>query len=547
MKQKYTPLLVLFCLGFFVYMFSFGNDFVWDDEQFIVKNQYIRSVAHVPDIFTTNTIAGAGHTSNYYRPLTTLSFLVDYHIWGLNPFGFHLTNTLLHILSGVWLYLLLKELRIGSRASFLISAVFLVHPIHTEAVVYMNSRGDSHYTFWLLLGLLMFVWSLKDKDLEIAVGKQQIRLSPGVLVWWSVCAYGLSILAKEIGIAGLGMFVLIVLIYGLGWGWKNIFSRKWKQMVGLGGVLLVAVGYVLLRLTVLSFGDGLNFYGSDSIYGSNLMVRIYTFGRVFWEYMSWLVWPYPLHMERMVPVFTGVNLWFIGMILVNMAVLVLAYWDWWQNNRATIFMGWGWFWIMIFPVSGVVPINGLLYEHWLYMPMVGFFVTVLGVWRLLGRPSLKSKWLLVGVGVWLGILSVMTIRQNYLWRNPVVFYEYTLQFSESARLYNNLGMAYEERGWTEEALEAYESALGLADWYPQTYHNMANLYRRMGDVQLAEKHYEKAIEIDPSFYFAYWPLVEIALEQGDRDRAITYLSILTELFPEDIELRFLLLDLKTGL
>ena len=90
-----TKKLVLILIGatFLAYFSSFSNPFIWDDEQFITSNAYVRNF-DIGKIFTTNTVAGAGVQSNYYRPLTTLSFAVDTAIWGSNPFGFHLTNLL---------------------------------------------------------------------------------------------------------------------------------------------------------------------------------------------------------------------------------------------------------------------------------------------------------------------------------------------------------------------------------------------------------------------------------------------------------------------
>jgi len=187
--------LILVAMGMLAYGLSLSNKFVWDDEQFIVRNRFIREFEYVDEIFRTNTIAGAGEVSNYYRPLTTLSFLGTYKLFGLSEFWFHATNTLLHVGAGVVLYLFLKELKMGEKASFWISLVFLVHPIQTEAVVYANSRGDSLYTLFLFLGLWVFARSFRDKRWW--------------LTWVAVLFYGLSVLSKEIGLAGLSLYILV--------------------------------------------------------------------------------------------------------------------------------------------------------------------------------------------------------------------------------------------------------------------------------------------------------------------------------------------------
>ena len=113
-NSKYILLLVV--LTIVSYASSLNNAFVWDDEQFIYNNNYVKQFV-VSKLWTENTIAGAGQTSTYYRPLTTFSFAVDHAIWGLNPFGFHLTNTLLHMGAGILLSALLALLLILSFAA----------------------------------------------------------------------------------------------------------------------------------------------------------------------------------------------------------------------------------------------------------------------------------------------------------------------------------------------------------------------------------------------------------------------------------------------
>ena len=133
--RKYSKTLLLVIITLAVYFSSLFNHFVWDDEQFIYRNQYVASF-DVSHIFSTNTIAGAGETSNYYRPITTLSFAWDYLFWGLNPIGYHLTNTLLHIGAGILLYIILKNLRFSKVAAFWLSLIFLVQLHGQEHLVF---------------------------------------------------------------------------------------------------------------------------------------------------------------------------------------------------------------------------------------------------------------------------------------------------------------------------------------------------------------------------------------------------------------------------
>jgi protein O-mannosyl-transferase len=216
MKQRFA-FLILFILGLVSYGFGLNNQFVWDDEQFIYKNQFVKTFA-VKEIFTTNTIAGAGELSNYYRPLTTLSFAIDYSIWGLTPFGFHLTNLLLHISAGCVLILILRALKIPIIPATIIAGLFIVHPIQTEAVSYANSRGDSLFTFFAFGSVLSFLYVLSKKNYAITIYNLSLSLTPKIFGTLAVMLYATSIFSKEIGIATGGLHAVVFL--------HHFFSKK---------------------------------------------------------------------------------------------------------------------------------------------------------------------------------------------------------------------------------------------------------------------------------------------------------------------------------
>src|SRR3989339_2024464 len=101
--------VVLFMVGVAAYANTAKNGLFWDDDEFIIKNAYIRSFRYLPQWFSQPLTAGAGVNSNYYRPLLQLSFTIDYKLWGLSPAGYHLENMLWHTFAGILLYIFLKE------------------------------------------------------------------------------------------------------------------------------------------------------------------------------------------------------------------------------------------------------------------------------------------------------------------------------------------------------------------------------------------------------------------------------------------------------
>ncbi|MBI2010319.1 MAG: tetratricopeptide repeat protein [Candidatus Chisholmbacteria bacterium] len=604
-------IVILAALGVIAYVPTLWGGFIWDDEQFIQKNVFLTSWEYVDEIFKTNTIAGAGMVSNYYRPVTTLSFLVDRQIWGLVPFWFHWHNMLIHVGAGVMLFFLLRALGLGERAAFWVAAIFLVHPIQTEAVAHADTRGDALYALWLFAGLYLWTLSFRafshvgalrlpgSSPFGSAQGKHSarraqpldfardrrgdtialkslatvsgVRMSKGWLMILSIFAYVMSFLSKEVGLAGAGLYGLVLVHQGIRGtrstrGTKGIksmegiatpmaaLSRKLEikgiksimgtllsfraQLIGLLGIAIVAGGYIWLRLTVLNFANSLNFHGVQSIYTESLWVRLMTFGKVFWIYLGLLVWPHPLHMERTSDLFTSFNPWVAGVMGLFILMAVLGWVEFKKRGSLWIWLGSVWYGVMLVPISGIVPINGLLYEHWLYGPLTGFLLVIYGLFSFLRNyvTRTRMRYLTYGLVVLMSVYMVLTWRMNWIWGEPKRFYEYTLRYAETARLHNNLGMAYADEGRVGEAIWQYRRALELApEFYPHIYHNLGNAYGVLGDVAEAEQFYRQAIELNPDFHLSYAQLINIYIGQEKYAEALSYAETLTRAYPGNIQ------------
>lgn len=521
-----TKLFTLIFLTFLIYLPSFGNQFIWDDEQFIYKNLSVINF-DLPAIFTQSTTAGAGIASNYYRPLTSLSFAIDHALWGLKPLGFHLTNTLLHTSAGIILYLLLTQLQIGKRSNsiwkdpaFWLSLIFLVHPIQTEAVVYINSRGDSLSALLSLASLLMFARMIRKRP------QQHSSLFP-TEVWpvYITSSFLLAMLAKEIAISTVALMFLIY--------WQQFVlakDRKSHQLnhhiarITLVAASTLAATYFFLRLTVFNFQNTVNFYTEATEYSQSLAVRMLTFSKAIWIYWQLLIVPYPLHMERDLEIANSLaSIWPWLTLSAIFILFVIGALERIKHSTVWIWFGSAWFALTISPVSGVIPINGMIYEHWLYLPMIGFIIVI---WRILSLALRKfafthkfvsfSKMSLIFI---IATFSLLTIRQNWLWRQPIPFYTYLLSYTDSARVRNNLAMAYAEAGQLNEAMEQYYQALQFNDSYPQIYHNLANLYSINGEKDKAVEYYQLALERDSEFIPTLINLTELYQQLGKTDEA----------------------------
>lgn len=521
--QQLPRWLVLASITLLVYFPSLGNQFVWDDEQFIYSNQSVANFA-VDEIFSTSTTAGSGIASNYYRPLTTLSFAVDHAIWGFNSFGFHLTNTLLHIAAGLLLFRLLSSLRIPNSPAFWVSLLFLIHPLQTEAVTYANSRGDSLYTVWLLLGALLFAKSFTFMQRRFYPLGIEVTINRTQLLCASVVCFGVSVLSKEIGIAGIGILGLIALRMLTPAKKLNLSLRSIApQLLTLSVSFGLLVVYLLLRFAKLSFTSEASYY-EGTAYGNSLAIRLNTFLHAVWNYWRLLLFPFPLHMERSLTIPESVTLITLSTLILLGITLYYGIIQHIKKNDSTVLFALLWFIGLLIPVSGIVPVNGLLYEHWLYLPMVGFWLIF---WKCIVALSQKlrlrsDRWRSVSHVLLVIVVCTfcfLTLRQNYIWGEPERFYRYTLQYANSARLRNNFGMTLADKGKFAEAIAEYNQALSLSAAYPQTHHNLGNTYKAMGDAKLAEQEYRAAITLDPSFVFSYNALLDLYIQHKQFEKA----------------------------
>src|SRR3990172_10667433 len=153
--------LVIVCLSQFVYLNSLSNQFVYDDKFTIVTNYFIKTWNNLPSLFNKDYFKFSGELS--YRPVVPLSYFIDYTLWKLNPFGFHLTNTLLHTLNSVLLFLLLKRIFNCQTTSFLATLIFSCHPVLTEAVNAISYREDLLATTFFIGAFLLYMKTSKDE------------------------------------------------------------------------------------------------------------------------------------------------------------------------------------------------------------------------------------------------------------------------------------------------------------------------------------------------------------------------------------------------
>lgn len=508
--SNFSIILILVFVTFITYVNILPNQLFFDDEELIYKNSYVQDIRNFPKYFTSNMIGGAGKISNMYRPVLTLSFAVDYFLWRENPFGFHLTSIILHAVNSILIFFLIYKLFKNKFVSFLTAIFFIVHPIQSEAIVYASGRTDPLYTFFLLTTLLLFLSF-------VTYNKTKISTFLGTLFFFL-----LSLLSKEIAII---LPFLLLLIF---------FTQKERGNYNLQKIIFLTLPfffidaiYIFLRLTILNFANSLNFYTNAGltpqtiIYSQNILVRLYTFNKIFFDYLAMLLFPIDLIIARNAQIITSIIHPWVLAFVITVILLTIIIIKTFPKNRIFLFAIF-WFFITILPVSGIIPINNIITEHYLYLPSLSFFLIIAYLidWLLRKSISFEAKSTLMTILIIVSsLLMIRTITRTFDLRDPITFYTKSLQQSpENIPMRHNLAMSYADNGQLELAIKQYQQIIAIADVYPNTHHNLANAYMNLEKYKEAENEYLTAIEMDPNFYFSYYALIDLYKKTGEKEK-----------------------------
>ena len=236
--------IIIAVLTVIIFYNSLFNDFVFDDESVIQQNQGITALSNIPKFFTGeegfHKVIG-----NYYRPVVFTTYAIDYAIWKLNPFGYHLTNLLIHLIACLILFRILLILFSYSKFNLLVSLlgtlVFACHPIHTEAVSWISGRTDSLFTLFFFAAFYFYLKSQKHSESEKY--KQNILLM--------LLFFVLGLLSKEMMITFPVIILLFDLIY-TGFDSKFSFQNVKQRLPVYGLIAAVTILFLFVRHSALS-------------------------------------------------------------------------------------------------------------------------------------------------------------------------------------------------------------------------------------------------------------------------------------------------------
>jgi hypothetical protein len=496
-RELFFGLLVA-TIAFLVYANSLGNGFTLDDDSVILNNPILKG--SVLSIFSSIDTTGDTQLLPFYRPVTYLTFIAEWHLHGFNPFFVRLANVLLHAANTFLVYRLARSLNKDNiYVALLAGLLFAVHPQHSEGVDFnAGGRNTMLACFFSISTYLLHSRSIIKGDLRWAFA--------GAFLFFA------GILSKETALMILP-FILAIEIQVLR---KNAPANRLQTFLRLLPYIAAVALYMVMRwLTLSKLGiqtsiiPGIGTKLLENLYiVTDLNTRLLNDFYIIPHYLFTAIWPVGLSSRYIVP--DDLNLLALPLFGGWFCILAGLGWLVTRGRSSTSLFGLAWIALFWLPVSGIVFVPGAqLADRFFYIPEIGLWIIISDqfcTYLPTDRPIMRKIAVTAVVSLLL-LLAGLTIRRNMDWRS-------------NYSLYAN-----------------------LVEHYPENIHahaGLGNVFYGKGkehDTDLAEREFEKVIAIDPNFPMIYTRLGNIKLNKEDLAGAMHCYSKAIEVYPYDKEAR----------
>ncbi|HAX62211.1 MAG TPA: hypothetical protein DCX95_06650 [Elusimicrobia bacterium] len=476
-KRIFLTFIILISTA--IYINALKSEFVFDDEFIVEKNTLIRSMKNIPQIFVSSYWGEHSKDTLLYRPIVITTFAIDYSIWKLKPFGYHLTNVAINTVNCALFYfftlLIFSSLSVENKLTqkhylfaFISGLIFAVHPVHTEAVTNIVGRTELLTMFFYISAFMLYV-------------KLNHRF---YFYWLSLVCYLLGLLSKEMAITLPAILVLYdLLIYGI----KNIKPRI-KYYFGYG---FIAISYFVLRTLVLG-----KVAGQEQVWmmaEDTFPIRFFTIIKILGYYVKLLFLPFGLR-----PEYEGIKAISITEPAVFTSILffivLIALLKKYHHNKILLFSIL-WFFITILPVSNIIPIGGFIGERFLYLPSIGF-CWIVGEFFSTNEKKYYLSFRFIFLIVIITFFSVSTIKRNNDWLTDYTLWMATLKIDpNNYKAHYNLGVIAREEKRYEEAEKKLKKAVELRPTSIPAHSELAFLYFKQELWDKAIEMYKKSLNL----------------------------------------------------
>lgn len=548
---------VIALITLLAYFPAMRGGFIWDDDAYVIDNTELRTTAGLARIWLDPT------SEPQYYPLVHTTLWIEYHLWGLNPHGYHFTNVVLHIAGALLLWGVLRNLKVPG--AFLAAVLFAVHPVHVESVAWITERKNVLSGVMYFLSLLVY---LRFCPLDEGAEPETRRWRYYVL---ALVFFVAALLSKTVT-CSLPAVILLLL-----W-WKR---RRFRVADIVPLIPFFVIGLVLAMITVLLEVEHVGAQGAE--WSLTAVQRCLIAGRALWFYSEKLVWPQSLSFsytrwqvdagqwwQYLFPagaLAVLISLWF-GRARIGkgplVAVLIFA---------GTLLPALGFFNVYPFQYSYVadhfqylasiglivlgVAATSQLLRRWRGLPVRVASVAIVGIFVVLtwrqGRiyadlPTLWNDTLAKNPDSWLAnaALGAYHLKKSHA-EEAIPFLERAMELRPSHRgLYSNLGMAYCTTGRPAEGIAYLERAAELEPDNAHLQNNLGQFLAKQGLIEDAIGHFRGALRLNPYLGDAHFNLATWLARVDKLDEAADHLKIVIELNPADTKARSMLQQLRAA-
>jgi protein O-mannosyl-transferase len=512
LKSSYCYIIIA-VFSFILYINTLSNDFVFDDESVVQGYEAIRSMSSIPKYFSAeegfHKVIG-----NYYRPVVSTTYTIDYAIWGLNPAGFHLTNNLINLIASLFLFAILSRLfvkyKYGLISSLISTLIFTAHPVHTEAVSWISGRTDSLVTLFFFAAFYFYVlYGEKPETKYLLI---------------SFLFYSFGLLSKEMIVT----LPVILILFDFLWKKKTIkdLFGNWKLY---SYYVIYTVIYLIIRYSLLHNVAERTKY--NYFYGMDAVTVFATMLKTIPVYLKLLFFPAGLlyHYNGVFPDSHSLSdttvLLSILMIIILLALSVLFF-----KNRGKISFCILFFFVTLLPVMNIVPTMNYMAERFLYI--TSFSLSMLIAYLISKFLNGRNKNMIIVFSLIVIILfAFLTVKRNSEWKNNDTLYS-TGEGKDGSVLLVNCGNIYANKKQFDEAEKKYKRAIELRNNNVLAHHNLGLIFLIKGKLDSAEIKFKDGLAVDSLAPDGYFQLANVYQQENRINDAVAQLEKLQSIVPD---------------
>lgn len=514
-------IVILISAVWVCYFNSLNGAFLWDDYSLIVDNSDIRNTQSLVNIFMPGN--WPTEFSSFYRPLQLMTYMIDYQIWELNPFGYHVVNVLIHMLAVLLLFCLLLLLDVSINASFFASLIFAVHPLNTEAVTYISGRADPLALVFILICFVVFLYRKRCSNERSALPGlftlDCTRNNLDACALLIVFSFLFGLLSKEITI-----ILPVVMLF-----WSILLPLHYREKMRIPFLPVFLLG---LSAAYAFFRTQSSGAPAFNIYEFNIMERASVGLQAFARYFRVLLYPLELHMEHFIEpeknIFSREMMIPLGLTLCFFAGLITSIF-----KRQRLALAGVWFLVFLLPVLNITPLNATFSEHWVYISFIG---VSLALALLLDALPIEWIWKSAVCCLVIIIFAALTVDRNRDWTDPVRFYESVLKhYPSNVKILYNLGNEYYKRGELNKSGNCYKQMIMIAEksklkttgqgaellkkrLLSKAYNNLGTVFIKLKMPNDAFACYRKSLSLNPEYDAAKKNMIKLMKLQNSKEK-----------------------------